>query len=876
MNPEHLQNLRELARDDAAFERLQEILLANQINDEQAQAQIWFQASLLERLGSAVIATDIKGKIIYWNPCAETLYQWRAKNVIGKNILDVIVPRANRKSAKQFLFAALNAGIEHKEIILRRQDQTKFSAEIINSPLTDVNGNITGFVTLSQNITDRQPSPARQRNRHEDKWQSLIQNSSDIISIIHPEGNIRYISPSIERILGYQPEEIIGKNVLDTLHAEDIEKFLQTLNYVSEIPTATASIEFRCRRKDGSWCVLESTVRNLLDNPSVAGIVSHARDITERKQIESALRLSEERLRLVIENMPVMMDAFDAYGNIIVWNRECERVTGYSAAEIVGNPQALQLLYPEPQQRQHLMQQRQEQSDRRCNCQWQITCKDGTHKTIEWFDISRQFPIPGWAMWTIGIDITHRQKAEAELRSSYLKQQLISVMGDRIRQSLHLDEILNTTVSEVLQFLACDRVIIYRFQSGESGTIACEAVNPPWQPMLSTTIGDTCFGKFSLGEYQQGNICAVDHITTTNLDAAQINVLTQFQVQAQLVVPIMQGNTSDRVAQSREQGEKGTEAESREQRVENPPYPQPPVSQPNLWGLLIAHQCTAPRKWQQLEIDLVAALASQAAIAIGQAQLYKQVSELNIDLEHQVQERTTELQQKVQQLEQLNKLKDDFLSTVSHELRTPLANMKMAIQMLKVSPTLERGQRYLDILQTECNRETDLINDLLDLQRLEASSYPLLLSDEVNLHAWVPGIVEPFVSRFQQRQQNFHLHLAPNLPILVSDAAGLARLAAELLNNACKYTPGGGEIIWRVDKTEKFVTFAVSNQAEIPPQALARIFDKFYRVPGADPWKQGGTGLGLALVQKLVEQLGGTIQVESAHSWTTFTVQLPC
>ncbi|MEB3178171.1 MAG: PAS domain S-box protein [Nostocaceae cyanobacterium] len=861
MNPEHLQNLRELARDDAAFERLREILLANQTNDQQAEAPIWFQASLLDRLGSAIIATDVKGNIIYWNPCAENLYQWQAKDVIGKNILDLLVPRAYRKSARQLLLNIANTGIEYREIILRRQDKTKFLAAITNSSIIDVKGNITGFVTLSVDVSERQPSLQKLIERNEDKWRTLIHNSSDIISVIHPEGNVRYVSPSIEKILGYPPEDIIGKNVLDTIHTEDIKKFVQTLNYVSENPTATASIEYRCRRKDGSWCVLESTVRNLVDNPSVAGIVSHSRDITERKQMEEALRQSEERLRLVIQNMPVMMYAFDTYGNIIVWNRECERITGYSATEIVGNPQGLQLLYPDQKSHQDLIQQCQAQGEEQLNCQWEITCKHGTRKTIEWFDISQQFPIPGWAMWAIGIDITHRQQAEREIRSSYLKQQLVSAIGGRIRESLQLDAILNTTVNEVRQFLGCDRVLIYRYQSHGSGMVLVESVNHGQSP-LTPTISDPSFGQLSMAQYQQGHICAIDNIATANLDEPQINLLTELSVQAQLVVPISQATTATVTAES---PQKEPEAENHHHSSEKP----------NIWGLLIAHECSAPRQWQQFEIDLLSALSSHVAIAIQKAQLYKQVNELNIDLEHQVQERTQQLQQKVQQLEQLNKLKDEFLSTVSHELRTPLANMKMAIQMLKVSPTLERGQRYLDILQTECNRETDLINDLLDLQRLEASSYPLALNDELYLPTWIPEIIEPFVSRFQQRQQNFHLNLAPNLPTLVSDAAGLARMAAELLNNACKYTASGGDIICQVETTDNFVTFAVSNQAEIPPQALSRIFDKFYRVPGADPWKQGGTGLGLALVKKLVQQLGGTIEVESTNGWTTFTVQLP-
>ena len=269
--------------------------------------------------------------------------------------------------------------------------------------------------------------------------------------------------------------------------------------------------------------------------------------------------------------------------------------------------------------------------------------------------------------------------------------------------------------------------------------------------------------------------------------------------------------------------------------------------------------------FDDLEIRLAQQVANQCAIALRQAQLYQAA------------------QAQVETLQQLHQLKDDFLSTVSHELRTPISNMKLAIHMLKISPTVERQQQYLAILQTECEREANLINDLLDLQRLEAEHYSISVSTIV-LQDWVTSVIEPFLSRIQERNQVFNVDLPPDTQSIKSDRNSLNRLLAELLNNACKYTPPNGEIQFKIEQqqaiagsatAESLVTkFEVSNQAEIPPAALPHIFEKFYRVPNADPWKQGGTGLGLALVQKLVEQLEGDLQVESSGGWTTFRVLL--
>lgn len=241
-------------------------------------------------------------------------------------------------------------------------------------------------------------------------------------------------------------------------------------------------------------------------------------------------------------------------------------------------------------------------------------------------------------------------------------------------------------------------------------------------------------------------------------------------------------------------------------------------------------------------------------------------------------QKQTEQSQLIAELEKLNQLKDDFLSTVSHELRTPMSNMKMAIQMLKVSSSALRSQRYLEILQGECAREIELINNLLDLQRLEATSYPIFHNEAVFLQEWLPSMVEPFRVRMQERQQTLQINLPPNLPPLLTDRSSLERMLTELLNNACKYTSAGGKIVISIRQEsnggESSTIFTISNSAAIPAEELPRIFEKFYRIPKADRWKQGGTGLGLALVQKLVEHLQGTIQVESSEGWTTFTVQL--
>ncbi|MBW4488407.1 MAG: CHASE2 domain-containing protein [Trichocoleus desertorum ATA4-8-CV12] len=233
------------------------------------------------------------------------------------------------------------------------------------------------------------------------------------------------------------------------------------------------------------------------------------------------------------------------------------------------------------------------------------------------------------------------------------------------------------------------------------------------------------------------------------------------------------------------------------------------------------------------------------------------------------------LSHQMEELQRMSLLKDDFLSTVSHELRSPMANMKMAIYMLKIAKTQEQEDHYFRILQAECDREISLINDLLDLQRLEAAAKPFN-PETIDLNDWLPRLVEPFEERASNRQQTIQVQILSELPLLVSDQPSLERVLAELLNNACKYTPPGGEISAIARFESPYIELSVSNSgSEIPEVELTRIFEKFYRIPRNDRWKQGGTGLGLALVKKLVEHLGGGIRVASSIEQTTFTVSLP-
>lgn len=271
--------------------------------------------------------------------------------------------------------------------------------------------------------------------------------------------------------------------------------------------------------------------------------------------------------------------------------------------------------------------------------------------------------------------------------------------------------------------------------------------------------------------------------------------------------------------------------------------------------------------------ELISQLISHCAITLRQVNLDKVT------------------QKYIGELELLNHLKDDFINAVSHELKAPLTNMKMAIEMLQhivnslKSTELQRDglknrhllwqklEQYIQILQLEWRQEFNLISDLLNFQS-EEIIYESLIS--IDLQQYLPEIVNCFREQAQKQGQLLSCQISTTMPCITTHLPSLERIISELLTNACKYSPANSTITVTASVVLTNLEIQVSNSGvEIPSQELERIFQPFYRYSRPNSWDYRGTGLGLALVKKLVQCLGGKITVESQNQETKFVVTLP-
>lgn len=211
---------------------------------------------------------------------------------------------------------------------------------------------------------------------------------------------------------------------------------------------------------------------------------------------------------------------------------------------------------------------------------------------------------------------------------------------------------------------------------------------------------------------------------------------------------------------------------------------------------------------------------------------------------------------------QLQRLKDEMLSAVSHEMRTPLTAMLGFVEFMlenEVSP--EERQDYLQTVHKETERLNDLISNFLDLQRLQAQ----LESYQFEAVAVVEMLQEAgHFFTLASRAHQIRVECPDDLPAVQGDPRRLQQALKNLLSNAIKYSPNGGEVVLRAAREGEVVTISVEDRGMgIPPQALGRIFERFYRVDDSDRRIPGGIGLGLALVQEVVKAHGGQIWVES-------------
>jgi PAS domain S-box-containing protein len=715
---------------------------------------------------------------------------------------------------------------------------------------------------LQAQVIELQKSETRLRES-EQQYVSLTTAAPVGIFRTDASGKCTYVNDRWCYVAGLTPETAMGSGWIRAIHADDRNKV--SLEWErSARDNNLFRLEYRFQRPDGTltW-VYGQSVAELDAEGQIIGYVGTITDISDRKLAERALEQLNQNLETEVAQRTADLQAsettnrttLDAIPDLLLRLKRDGSYISYIKSELKGENflpitnHIADVLPPELLQTQLQMIERAIATRELQVYEHQFYKQD---RLV--YEEVRILAIDDQEVLAIIRDISDRKRAEEMIHQQAKEEKVLREITQRIRQSLDLHTIFDTACEEVRQLIQADRVGIFKLDpksNFDDGVFVAESFVEGLSSVLEIKVHDHCFGEKYAPLYQQGRYAAMDDIY--QLERCHTHVLVEFQVRSNLVIPLLCGN--------------------------------------QLWGLLCIHQCFSSRHWQQHEIDLTQQIANQLAIAIQQASLFEQLQQELVE-RHQAEVKLTESNQSLaisnQELARATRLKDEFLANMSHELRTPLNAIMGMTEGLQEQVFGSINNRQLKALQTVERSSThllELINDILDVAKIESGQIEL---------DYAPTAIAPlcqsslaFIKQQALKKRiQLEIRLQPHLPDLFVDERRIRQVLINLLNNALKFTPEGGKITLEVSHTaaeseelveSKFLRIAVMDTGiGISAENIKKLFQPFIQIDSALNRQYTGTGLGLALVKRIVELHGGNVELTSEVGiGSCFAIELP-
>ncbi len=655
---------------------------------------------------------------------------------------------------------------------------------------------------------------AQQLQQQEDFFRSVTEALQDVVCLCDVSGELLYVSPSVEPMVGWTPEELIEQGCQNLAHNEDWPRLQE--QHRRNLQGESTCLRWRCRHKQGHFVWVETSSTPIRDRQgNVCQVAKCTRDISAQMQVEQRIRESQQRLSAVIESATDAIYIKDQQGRYILLNEAAARLAGRSKEELLGKTDTE--LYGAGSGRRsretdlHVMRtgepltyERRVQGGRRTLLVCKTPYRDYRGRIVGTVGISR--------------DITDR-KFEEQL------QQLRTDVLQKMAQGSALDEVLETLVRGVEQLfpdltagvmlLQEDRRRL-RFVAGPS--------LPPWyrQEIDGVEIGPTvgsCGAAAALGE----PVMIEDVMVHPNCQRFR-DLARRAGIRASWSVPIC----------ARDGGVLGTFTFT---------YPTPRL--PSL----------QERKLIQ-ELGRFAALAIEHDLAFQRLEAAKE------------------------QAEQANRAKTEFMANISHELRTPMTAILGFAQVLLESDDVQELREAAQTIHRNGEHLLSIINDILDLSKIEAGKMQIRKT-HVSPFQLFGEVVDLMRVRAEAKGLYLHAQIHGLIPeTIYTDPLRVRQILLNLIGNAIKFTELGGvtvDVQLRDYPKDPCLFFSVRDTGiGIPEDKIRQLFSPFTQLDNSATRKHGGTGLGLAISKRLIEMLGGTIQVESTPGkGTTFTVRLP-
>jgi PAS domain S-box-containing protein len=379
-------------------------------------------------VGLIVMNRDLR--YMAWNPKMEEISGLRADEVLGKHPLELFPFLKEAGAERSWRRALQGETVTSPDFPFEvpAHGRKGWSSQTVG-PLRDAKGEIVGVIASVSDVTNRRRTEDALRES-EEKFRGLVEGSPVPMLVAADRQHILLLNQRFTDCFGYTRTEVFDMETWeqcaypDPVYRQEVRETWKRAIAAADRAgqTTLGPVEALVTCRDGSVRFVEV---HLCRHGKFSLVVFN--DLTERTRAQEALRENEARLLRIMDALPVMIAALDEAGRFVSWNRECERVTGYSASEMVGNPLGFALLFPDEKSRAQALAARSRESAPMDP--WQITRKDGVVRTVRWVRVSNQLPVTGWSRWGVGIDLTEQFRLEEQLRQAQKMQAVGQLAG---------------------------------------------------------------------------------------------------------------------------------------------------------------------------------------------------------------------------------------------------------------------------------------------------------------------------------------------------------------------------------------------------------------------------------------------------------------
>ncbi len=676
----------------------------------------------------------------------------------------------------------------------------------------------------------------------------------------------------------------------NSLHPEDKAE-TELISQLARRGEREFNTEFRVIHPDGTIHFLKAYATIQRDEKGNAiRMIGLNYDITERKQAEESLTKYAREVEDLYNNAPCGYHSLDNEGKFIKINETELRWLGYTSEEMIG--ESIANFFSETSRLAFWQNYpRFKKQGWIKDIEYEMICKDGTILPVLVSAIAVNDEAGNYLYNRASLfDIRELKEAELTLKKQARREQLLRAITHRVRQSLDVDEILSSAVVEVRKIFQAERALIFRILPEGKGQIIREDVSEAYSLLGDGTWEDLCLNPDSLQYYYVGKPRIVTDVALDEWGNCLGKTLQQLGIRSKISAPIIQ-------------------------RLEN-------GSQ--IWGLLIVHACGKYRQWLPEEAGFLQQISNQLAIAIQQANLYQRVQS-ELSERKQAEAKLLKINQELEltnaELARATRLKDEFLANMSHELRTPLnaiLGMSEGFQDSVFGELNEKQRKSIATIERSGKHLLELINDILDLSKIESGKLELQISDVPIVSLCEASLA--FIKQIAHKKAiEIHTSIPKDIKSIQGDNRHLRQILINLLSNAVKFTPNGGSITLKVlvEEGSQFTTdikevyqenhqeiketsgiiaalSAYSPTIPIAPSSqrlcfsvidtgigiaqedISKLFQAFVQIDSSLNRQYSGTGLGLALVERITTLHGGTVSVTSqVGKGSCFSIRLP-